>query len=104
MRESRLYSLFERRPATEEHPSPHGFYWERISALALHKSSAIRVFQSMLLEPAFKGGPDRSLRVAPELVGLWRYNTITGKLEQYFPVYEHDATPENVPFAGEVRP
>lgn len=56
MRQTRLYSLFEKQDGK----------WVRISELAFKKSSAVRVFQGALLAGVF-GGPTvkgvRELRV-----------------------------------------
>lgn len=54
-RKPRLYSLFEKREGK----------WVRISDSAFHKQTAIRVYQSMLLDGAFNG-ITRELRVIPQ--------------------------------------
>ena len=54
MKETRLYSLFEKQEGK----------WVRQSGLALRKSSAVRIFQNALLN-GFFAGRQVSLRVVP---------------------------------------
>jgi len=57
MREKRLYALFEKRDGK----------WVRISAIALKKSAAVRLFQTALLAPFLYGVENiRELRVVRE--------------------------------------
>ncbi len=71
MTQTRLYSLFEKVNGK----------WERQSGLALHKSSAVRVFQNALLN-GFFAGREVSLRVVkPSMTGCDTWgngNTVHG--------------------------